>query len=228
MLTGISAGTYYLAHILTYLTFNIWRGICVWSSALVYTKIFSKLKNTNHVYKHFHLSNGADRTTVEVTCAFYSLQYLIVAFQTEINKFLQGVQVSNIFFFTWTSSVLQARKMTQLSGSKPQASVCLPGPELIGMQLCQLHANIRHLYHNISEDITSVEDPDPYVFGPPGSASESVSHKYGSGSGCSSRCSSRSFHHQANIVRKTLISSVLWLFYDFLTVLRIRIRIRMF
>ncbi len=87
--------------------------------------------------------------------------------------------------------------MTQLSGSKPQASVCLPGPELIGMQLCQRHANIRHLYHNISEDITSVEDPDPYVLGPPGSASGSVNHKYGSGSGSSSR----SFHHQAKIVR---------------------------
>jgi hypothetical protein len=30
---------------------------------------------------------------------------------------------------------------------------------------------------------SSVADPDPYVFGPPGSASGSVSHKYGSGSG---------------------------------------------
>ncbi len=45
---------------------------------------------------------------------------------------------------------------------------------------------------------TSVGDPDPYAFGPPGS----VSHKYESGSG------SGSFHHQAKIVRKTLISSV--------------------
>jgi hypothetical protein len=47
----------------------------------------------------------------------------------------------------------------------------------------------------------SVVDLDPFVFGPPGSASGSVSHKYGSGSG--------SFHHQAKIVRKTLISTVL-------------------
>jgi hypothetical protein len=30
--------------------------------------------------------------------------------------------------------------------------------------------------------LTSVLDPDPYVFGPPGSASGSVSPKYGSGS----------------------------------------------
>ncbi len=45
-------------------------------------------------------------------------------------------------------------------------------------------------------------------FGPPGSASRSVSHKYGSGS----------FHHPAKIVRKTLISTVLWLLYDFLPV----------
>jgi hypothetical protein len=35
------------------------------------------------------------------------------------------------------------------------------------------------------------------VFCAPGSASGSVSHKYGSGSG--------SFHHQAKIVRKTMI-----------------------
>jgi hypothetical protein len=38
--------------------------------------------------------------------------------------------------------------------------------------------------------------PDPYVFGPLRSASGSVSHKYGSGSG--------SFHHQAKEVRKNL------------------------
>ena len=53
---------------------------------------------------------------------------------------------------------------------------------------------------------------DPYVFGPYGSAS----HKYVSGSG--------SFHHQAKIIRKTLISPVFWLLYDFLTVFRIGIR----
>jgi hypothetical protein len=46
---------------------------------------------------------------------------------------------------------------------------------------------------------------DPYVFCPPGS----VSHKYGSGSG--------SFHHQAKIVRKTLISTGLGLSYDILS-----------
>jgi hypothetical protein len=37
---------------------------------------------------------------------------------------------------------------------------------------------------------------DPYICGPPGSASWSVSHKYGSGSG--------SFHHQTKIVLKNL------------------------
>jgi len=37
----------------------------------------------------------------------------------------------------------------------------------------------------------SVADPDPYVLGPPRSASRSVIHKYGSGS------TFRSFHHQA-------------------------------
>jgi hypothetical protein len=47
--------------------------------------------------------------------------------------------------------------------------------------------------------VISVVDPDPYdpyVFGPPRSASGSVSHKYASGSG--------SFHHQAKIVKKNL------------------------
>jgi hypothetical protein len=44
-------------------------------------------------------------------------------------------------------------------------------------------------------------DPDQYVFGPPGFASVSVGHKYGSGYG--------SFHHQAKIERKTLLSTVL-------------------
>ncbi len=50
---------------------------------------------------------------------------------------------------------------------------------------------------------SSVADPDPYNFGPPGS--ESISQ----------RCGSGSFYHQARIVRKTLIPTVLWLFIDF-------------
>ncbi len=41
------------------------------------------------------------------------------------------------------------------------------------------------------------------------SPSRSVSHKYGSSSG--------SFHHQAKIARKTFISTLLWLLYDFLS-----------
>jgi hypothetical protein len=45
---------------------------------------------------------------------------------------------------------------------------------------------------------SSVMDPDPdLVFGPPGS--ESISQRYGPGS----------FYHQAKIVRKTLIPTVL-------------------
>ncbi len=44
---------------------------------------------------------------------------------------------------------------------------------------------------------TSVADPDPYVFGPPGSGSISQISVSGS------------FHHQAKIVRKTLIPTVL-------------------
>jgi hypothetical protein len=50
---------------------------------------------------------------------------------------------------------------------------------------------------------------DPYVFGPPGSGSVSTRHGSGSGSG--------SFYHQAEIVRKTLIPTVLLLLYYFLS-----------
>jgi hypothetical protein len=46
-----------------------------------------------------------------------------------------------------------------------------------------------------------------YVFRPPGSASGSVSYKYGSVSG------SGSFHHQAKIVRNTLISTCFETFF---------------
>jgi hypothetical protein len=45
----------------------------------------------------------------------------------------------------------------------------------------------------------SVEDLDPYVLGPPGSGS--ISRRSGSGSG--------SFYHQAKIVGKTLIPTVM-------------------
>ncbi len=51
--------------------------------------------------------------------------------------------------------------------------------------------------------------------------SGSVSHKYGSTFG------SRSFHHQAKIVRKTLIALVLWLLSDFLPLFQIRNRLRL-
>ncbi len=47
-------------------------------------------------------------------------------------------------------------------------------------------------------------------FGPPGSGSGSISQRYGSGSG------SASFYHSAKIVRKILMSTVLWLLFDFL------------
>ncbi len=58
---------------------------------------------------------------------------------------------------------------------------------------------------------SSVADPDPldpYVFGPSGSGS--ISQRYGSKFG--------SFYHQAKIVRKTLIPTVLFLLCDFLSV----------
>jgi hypothetical protein len=51
---------------------------------------------------------------------------------------------------------------------------------------------------------TSVPDPDPQVFGPPGSGSTSQRHRWGSGSSCKNS-------------KKTLIPSILWLFLTFVT-----------
>ncbi len=58
-----------------------------------------------------------------------------------------------------------------------------------------------------------IQEPDPHVFGPPGSGSGSISQRYGSGSGSGSG----SFYHQAKKVRKTLIPTALWLLFDFLS-----------
>jgi hypothetical protein len=62
--------------------------------------------------------------------------------------------------------------------------------------------------------VSSVADPnpdpvqsDPYVFRPPGSGSGSISQRFGSGS----------FYHQAIIVRKTMIPTVLLILLDFLS-----------
>ena len=54
-------------------------------------------------------------------------------------------------------------------------------------------------------------DPDPHVFGPPGSGF--TSQRYGSGS----FSGSGSFYHHAKIVRKTLIPTIFLLFFDFLS-----------
>ncbi len=53
---------------------------------------------------------------------------------------------------------------------------------------------------NASYSVADPDQSDPYVFGPPGSGSGSISQRYGSGS--------ESFYHQAEIVRKTLIPTV--------------------
>ncbi len=78
------------------------------------------------------------------------------------------------------------------------------------------HANPRNLITcltlRISQNQCCGSGPGSVCIWASGSASGSVSHKYGSGSG--------SFHNQANIVRKTLIFAVLWLLYDFFPVFR--------
>ncbi len=73
---------------------------------------------------------------------------------------------------------------------------------------------VTSLWLFIFEPNSSVADPDPpdpHVFGPPRSGSGSTSQRYRSGS-CSG---SGSFYHRANIVRKTLIPTILWLFLTF-------------
>jgi hypothetical protein len=49
------------------------------------------------------------------------------------------------------------------------------------------------------------DQPDPRVFGPPGSGFGPTSQRYGSGS----------FYHHAKIVRKTLIPPIFLLFLNF-------------
>ncbi len=76
---------------------------------------------------------------------------------------------------------------------------------------CTPHSKYLHVYCTGVADPDPNPDPDPpdpSVFGPPGSGSESISQRYGSGSG--------SFNHAAKIVRKALISTVLGFLFDFL------------
>ena len=61
----------------------------------------------------------------------------------------------------------------------------------------------RNVEISVPEQDPHPDSKDPYVFGPPGSGSRSISTRYGSGFG------SGSFYNQAKIVRKTLIPTVL-------------------
>jgi hypothetical protein len=77
--------------------------------------------------------------------------------------------------------------------------MCLSSPGVLTAVKCTGTFCLNSTYFAVHHtNRSSVADPDPYVSVPPGSASGSVIHNYGSGSGF--------FHHQAKIVRKTLIS----------------------
>jgi hypothetical protein len=68
---------------------------------------------------------------------------------------------------------------------------------------------VERLSESRNNFLSSVQDPDTYVFGPPGFASVSVIYLYGSGSGSGSG----SFHQQAKKkLRKTLMYTVFGLF----------------
>jgi hypothetical protein len=74
------------------------------------------------------------------------------------------------------------------------------------MNVLNIHENLLECLlemGNYADVQASVPDPDPHVFGPPGSGS--TSQRYGSGSGYGSG----SFYHHAKIVRKTLILTIL-------------------
>ncbi len=62
---------------------------------------------------------------------------------------------------------------------------------------------------DIKDSVAHPDPSDPYVFGSPRSGAGSVSQRYGSGF----------FYHQAKIIRKTLIPTVLWLLFDFLSLM---------
>jgi hypothetical protein len=81
----------------------------------------------------------------------------------------------------------------------------LAGPLAKELDLGQHHSLTGRLFLRLSQDKKTVLRIriHPYVFEPPGSASGSISQRYGSGS----------FYHQAKIVRKTFIPTVLWFFF---------------
>ncbi len=64
-------------------------------------------------------------------------------------------------------------------------------------------------YHSFRVRSRITQSSVPHVFGPLESGSGSISQRYRSWSG--------SFYHQAKILRKTLIPTVLWLLLDFLS-----------
>ncbi len=72
-----------------------------------------------------------------------------------------------------------------------------PNPERIGVT--RTYNTVVQAFASSVADPDPNPDPDPHVFGPPGSGF--ISQRYGSGSGFGSG----SFYHHAKIVKKTLI-----------------------
>jgi hypothetical protein len=68
--------------------------------------------------------------------------------------------------------------------------------ECADLKVLALKASLTYVFFSIVS-ISVTDPPDPHVFGPPGSGS--ISQRYGSGS----------LYHQAKMVRKTLIPTVL-------------------
>jgi hypothetical protein len=120
------------------------------------------------------------------------------SFRTLLSYFLAIAGVFALHFLRLKifTSVAVCRTLVMCGWLKRISSWAISGNscQIIKRYPCSLSVDNQLLFILIC---SSVPDPDPHVFGPPGSGS--TSQRYGSGS----------FSHHAKIVRKTLITSIL-------------------
>ncbi len=114
-------------------------------------------------------------------------------------------------FFTWTSSAPLCGW-----GSGLGRSWCLLSNSQNSSNYLALSSSFQQISRSNARSCisASVVDPDPTVLGASGSGSFIILLESGFGS----RPESRSFHQQAKQVRKTLISTILWLIFDLLSI----------
>ncbi len=89
------------------------------------------------------------------------------------------------------------------------ALVALVGAAVDAICWRSLKCHQHEIFGSVSPRVPGVSVADPDVFRPPGSGFTSQRYGFGSGSG--------SLYHQAKVVSKTLIPTVLWLLFNFLS-----------